>query len=107
MEFDKTADTIYKIALLYSELDNQARAISYFKQLEDYNTDLLNYELAYAQTLEADRQFDEAARVAQEGLLKTEFGFIVAFSLEAGLQSKGPSSCRTLLDGCAECCGAP
>lgn len=70
LEFDKTADTIYKIALLYSELDNQARAISYFKQLEDYNTDLLNYELAYAQTLEADRQFDEAARVAQEGLLK-------------------------------------
>ena len=70
LEFDKTADTIYKIALLYSELDNQSRAISYFKQLEDYNTDLLNYELAYAQTLEADRQFDEAARVAQEGLLK-------------------------------------
>ncbi|MEY8536880.1 tetratricopeptide repeat protein [Lactococcus muris] len=70
LEFSKTADTIYKIALLYSALDNQTRAISYFKQLEDYNTDLLNYELAYAQALEADRQFEEAARVAQEGLRK-------------------------------------
>lgn len=70
LEFSKTADTIYKIALLYSALDNQTRAISYFKQLEDYNTDLLNYELAYAQALEADHQFEEAARVAQEGLRK-------------------------------------
>ncbi|WP_271327908.1 tetratricopeptide repeat protein [Lactococcus muris] len=70
LEFSKTADTIYKIALLYSALDNQTRAISYFKQLEDYNTDLLNYELAYAQALEADRQFEEAARVAQEDLRK-------------------------------------
>ncbi|MEY8459034.1 tetratricopeptide repeat protein [Lactococcus ileimucosae] len=70
LEFSKTADTIYKIALLYSALDNQTRAISYFKQLEDYNTDLLNYELAYAQALEADYQFEEAARVAQEGLRK-------------------------------------
>lgn len=70
LELSKTADTIYKIALLYSALDNQTRAISYFKQLEDYNTDLLNYELAYAQALEADHQFEEAARVAQEGLRK-------------------------------------
>ena len=70
-EFDKKAETLYEIALLYREIQNDVRAISTFKKLEKMDTEYLNYELAYAQTLEMDQQFEAALEMAEKGLKKT------------------------------------
>ncbi|RZI48269.1 tetratricopeptide repeat protein [Lactococcus kimchii] len=69
-EFDKKAETLYEIALLYSEIHNETRAIANFKRLEKMDVDFLNYELAYAQTLEANQEFEAALAMAEQGLQK-------------------------------------
>ena len=70
LEFDKKAETLFEIALLYSEIHNEARAIASFKRLEKMDVDFLNYELAYAQTLEANQEFEAALEIAKQGLRK-------------------------------------
>ncbi len=70
LEFDKKAETLFEIALLYSEIDNETRAIASFKRLEKMDVDFLNYELAYAQTLEANQEFEAALEIAKQGLRK-------------------------------------
>ena len=69
-EFDKKAETLYEIALLYGEIHNESRAISAFKKLEKMDVDFLSYELAYAQTLEENQQFEESLNMAEKGLQK-------------------------------------
>ena len=61
---------MYKIALLYGETHNETRAIANFKRLEKMDVEFLNYELAYAQTLEANQEFEAALEMAQKGMKK-------------------------------------
>ncbi|MGF1981985.1 tetratricopeptide repeat protein [Lactococcus taiwanensis] len=70
LEFDKKAETLFEIALLYSEIHNETRAIASFKRLEKMDVDFLNYELAYAQTVEANQEFEAALEIAKQGLRK-------------------------------------
>lgn len=69
-EFDKSSDTLYKIAILYSEIGNRTRAISTFKKLVSADNDFLNFEFAYAQVLLEDGQTDEAFKIAEQGRKK-------------------------------------
>ena len=61
---------MYKIALLYGETHNETRAIANFKRLEKMDVEFLNYELAYAQTLEANQEFEAALEMAKKGMKK-------------------------------------
>ncbi|KRO23550.1 tetratricopeptide repeat protein [Lactococcus lactis] len=70
LEFDEKPETLYKIALLYGETHNETRAIANFKRLEKMDVEFLNYELAYAQTLEANQEFEAALEMAKKGMKK-------------------------------------
>ncbi len=70
-EYTKNAEVLYEIAILYSEIHNETRAIAAFKKLENQESDFINYELAYAQVLENDGQQEEALKIAESGLKKT------------------------------------
>lgn len=69
-EYTKNAEVLYEIAILYSEIHNETRAIAAFKKLENQESDFINYELAYAQVLENDGQQEEALKIAESGLKK-------------------------------------
>ncbi|MCL2677063.1 MAG: tetratricopeptide repeat protein [Streptococcaceae bacterium] len=70
LEFDNKAETVYKIALLYAEIGENSRSISSFNQLEEYNTDQIYYEFAFAHVLEEENKREEAQKIAQAGLEK-------------------------------------
>lgn len=70
LEFDEKPETLYKIALIYGETHNETRAIANFKRLEKMDVEFLNYELAYAQTLEANQEFEAALEMAKKGMKK-------------------------------------
>lgn len=73
---------MYKIALLYGETHNETRAIANFKRLEKMDVEFLNYELAYAQTLEANQEFEAALEMAKKGMKKILMPFLSYTSLQ-------------------------
>lgn len=82
LEFDEKPETLYKIALLYGETHNETRAIANFKRLEKMDVEFLNYELAYAQTLEANQEFEAALEMAKKGMKKILMPFLSYTSLQ-------------------------
>ena len=74
--FEKSLDlyhddnVLFELASLNMELGNNKRAIDYFKQLDLLNPDFDGYNYLYALALEAENDFEEAKKVALEGLSK-------------------------------------
>lgn len=97
-EFDKKAETLYEIALLYREIHNETRSLAAFKRLEKMDVDFLNYELAYAQTLEENQQFEEALTIAEKGLEKNPNSVaLLHFASKMSFKLKNPEKSESYL----------
>lgn len=73
VEIEYDDQTVFELANLLSEQEDYQRANAYFKQLETMNPDFSGYELAYAKSLHADHQLEQALRLVQQGLAKNQF----------------------------------
>lgn len=71
LEQDKSAESYFEIAVLQAEIGETERALRTFEKIHDeFDTEFLDYELAYAQTLNADGQVERALEVASDALSK-------------------------------------
>lgn len=73
VEIEYDDQTVFELASLLSEQEEHQRANVYFKQLETMSPDFVGYELAYARSLYAEHQLEQALRLVQQGLTKNEF----------------------------------
>ncbi|TWT16360.1 tetratricopeptide repeat protein [Streptococcus sp. sy010] len=73
VEIEYDDQTVFELASLLSEQEDYQRANVYFKQLETMSPDFEGYELAYARSLHANHQLEEALILVQGGLAKNEF----------------------------------
>ncbi|MFC3928138.1 tetratricopeptide repeat protein [Streptococcus caprae] len=72
-EIEYEDQTVFELACILYEQENYQRANTYFKQLETLNPDFEGYEYAYALSLHAEHETEQALRLAQQGLTKNEF----------------------------------
>ncbi|MGT2911308.1 tetratricopeptide repeat protein [Streptococcus cameli] len=73
LELEYEDQTAYELATLLYEQEQYQKANIYFKHLDAITPDFEGYEYAYAQSLHAEHQLDEALLVLQKGLEKNAF----------------------------------
>ncbi|MGT2716862.1 tetratricopeptide repeat protein [Streptococcus oricebi] len=71
LEYDEA--TLFELALLLADQKEYQRANLYFKQLDTLSPDFEGYEFAYAKSLHAEHQTEQALEMAKQGLQKNPF----------------------------------